>query len=126
MPPGTKSRPAQWEPGVPDVSDAGTEAPDLGAPPPPPGSGAAPRTTTLPRPIPAQFTGAPLEGGGKPAPGVAPAPGIARTGDPPPPPVTAPTPARSPLMWALIAGVAGLIAFGLVFGLTSAIIFATR
>ena len=122
MPPGTKSKPQHWEPGVPDVSDAGTEAPDLGAPPPP-GSGAAPRTTTLPRPIPPQFTGAPLESGAA-APGVAPE--IARTGNPLPPAVTAPPPARSPLMWALIAGVAGLIAFGLAFGLASAIIFASR
>lgn len=118
MPPGSKSRPQSWEPGVPDVSDAGTEAPDMGAPPPM-GSGAVSRTSTLPRPIPPQFTGATLD----PA---AAAPPFATTGNPPPAAPSAPARGRSPVVWALIAVVASLLSFGLAFGVATAIILATR
>lgn len=119
MPSGPNRRPPQWEPGVPDVSDAGTESPDEGAspPPPPPGSGMAGRT--LPPRVSA-------------TPGFTLPPHVAQQAEPAPvtSPATAtaprPSTGRSPVMWALLALLIGALAFALAFGVSTAILLSSR
>lgn len=134
MPTGPKGRSTPWEPSVPDESDAGTESPDVGAPPPPGSAGSGrtlpPRVTTTPfvRPQP---TLPPSAGHTVPpaaSPAASPAAGapVAAVGLSTTPPAPAAPRGRSPLAWVLIAMFAGGAAFVLVFGVVAAILLASR